>query len=245
MASKKHDRKARASAGPPANATWERLASPRAIFLGMAAAVLLFYFQPLFSANASIQWDAVDVNYSAQNHLSQMWHAGKLPYWTPYVYSGMPLLADMQVGAWYPLNWPFFLAGITPRAIEWQLALHCLLAAMGGYLLGRDVLRSRAAAVFVGIFFAFSGVFVENSSHPGPFEASSLAPWLLWTGRRAAHAARWLPALGVGAEHRAHPGGVQAASRAPGRGWTVRRAAHAARGRPALGGAAGTIVRVG
>src|SRR5260370_21344063 len=107
----------------------------------------------------------------------------------------MPLLADPQVGAWYPLNWPFFLAGITPRAIEWQLALHCLLAAMGGYLLGRDVLRSRAAAVSVGIFFAFSGVFAENSSHPGPFQATSLTPWLLWTSRRAARDPRPLPAL--------------------------------------------------
>jgi hypothetical protein len=128
-----------------------------------------------------------------------MLHAGKLPQWTPYVYSGMPFLADPQVGAWYPLNWPFFLAGITPRVIQCQLALHCLLAAMGGYLLGRDLLRSRAAAVFAGLFFAFSGVFAEHSSHPGVFQASSLAPWLLWTGRRAAHAARWLPALGVAA----------------------------------------------
>jgi hypothetical protein len=110
---------------------------------------------------------------------------------------GMPFLADPQLGAWYPLNWPFFLAGITPRAIEWQLALHCLLAAMGGYLLGRDLLRSRAAAVFAGIFFAFSGVFAAHSSHPGIFQAASLAPWLLWTGRRAASASRWLPALGL------------------------------------------------
>ena len=199
MASKKRERKGPAPSGPAASTTWERLASPRTIFLGLTAAVLLFYFRPLFSSNASIQWDAVDVQYSAQNYLSEMLHAGKLPHWTPYVYSGMPLLADPQVGAWYPLNWPFFLAGITPRGIEWQLALHCLLAAMGGYLLGRDVLRSRAAAVFVGIFFAFSGVFAENSSHPGPFQATSLTPWLLWTGRRAAREARWLPALALAA----------------------------------------------
>ena len=199
MASKKHDRKVPAPSGPPALVIGDRLASPGAIFLGLAAAVLLFYFQPLFSANASIQWDAVDVQYSAQNHLSEMLHSGKLPHWTPFVYSGMPLLADPQVGAWYPLNWPFFLAGITPRAIEWQLALHCLLAAIGGYLLGRDLLRSRAAAAFAGIFFAFSGVFAEHSSHPGIFQASSLAPWLLWTGRRAARETRWLPALAMAA----------------------------------------------
>ena len=43
--------------------------------------------------------------------------AGKIPLWTPYVFSGMPFLADPQVGAWYPLNWPFFMIGITPSAI--------------------------------------------------------------------------------------------------------------------------------
>jgi hypothetical protein len=201
MASKKRGGKwdRPSPSAPPSSGIWDRLANPRTVFLGLAAAVLLFYFKPLFSANASIQWDAVDVQYSAQNHLSEMLRAGRLPQWTPYVYSGMPFLADPQVGAWYPLNWPFFLAGITPRAIEWQLALHCLLAAMGGYLLGRELLRSRAAAVFAGIFFAFSGVFAAHSSHPGIFQASSLAPWLLWTARRAARAARWLPALAMAA----------------------------------------------
>jgi Bacterial membrane protein YfhO len=199
MASKKRERKEPAPSGAPASNTWDWLASPRTIILGLAAAVLLFYFKPLFSGNATIQWDAVDVQYSAQNHLSEMLHSGKLPQWTPYVFSGMPFLADPQVGAWYPLNWPFFLAGITPRAIEWQLALHCLLAAIGGYLLACDLLRSRAAAVFAGMFFAFSGVFAAHSSHPGIFQASSLAPWLLWTARRAARETRWLPALGMAA----------------------------------------------
>ena len=61
MASKKHGRKVPAPSGPAASGIWDRLASPRPIFLGLAAAVLLFCFQTLFSPNASIQWDAVDV----------------------------------------------------------------------------------------------------------------------------------------------------------------------------------------
>lgn len=201
MASKKRERKGPAEPSPSATSySWDYfLARPGTIFAGLALAVFLFYFKPLFSANASIQWDAVDVQYSAQNHLSEMLHAGRLPLWTPYVYSGMPFLADPQVGAWYPLNWPFLLAGITPRAIEWELALHCLMAAIGGYLLARDLLSSGAAPVFAGVFFAFSGVFAEHSSHPGIFQTSSLLPWLLWTGRRSAREARWLPALGIAA----------------------------------------------
>jgi hypothetical protein len=178
---------------------WERLAQPRIIFAGLALAVLVFYWQPLFNSDASIQWDAVDVTYSPQKLLSEMLHAGKLPFWTPYAFSGMPLLADPQLGAWYPPNWPFLLVGVTPRAIEWQLALHALLAALGAYLLARDLIQSRAGAVFAGVFYAFSGLFAETSSHVGPFQASAWLPLLLWTGRRGAHSARWLPAVALAA----------------------------------------------
>ena len=175
----------------------QRLARARAILAGLALAVVIFYWEPLFSSNASIQWDAVDVTYSAQKLLSETVRGGKVPFWTPYVFSGMPLVADPQVGAWYPLNWPFFLAGITPRGIEWQLALHAWIAAVGTYLLARDLMASRAAAVLAAMFFAFSGLFAETSSHVGPFQATALFPALLWTGRRASRSPRWLGALAV------------------------------------------------
>ena len=198
MASRKRVRIAEATPSVAAPSSWwELLTQPRVIFAGFALAVLLFYYQPLFSAAASIQWDAVDVQYSPQKYLSDMLHSGKAPFWSPYVFSGAPFLADPQVGAWYPLNWPFFLLGITPRAIEWQLALHALLAAIGGYLLGRDLLRSRAGAVIAGIFFAFSGLFAETSSHVGPFQATAWLPVLLWAGRRAVRDTRWLPVLAL------------------------------------------------
>ena len=182
---------------PRAQFGWERFARPRVMFAGLCLAVLLFYWEPLFSSNASIQWDAVDVSYSAQKLLSETVRGGKLPFWTPYVFSGMPLVADPQAGVWYPLNWPFFLAGITPRAIEWQLALHAAIAALGTYLVARDLLASRAAAILAAMCFAFSGLFAETSSHVGPFQATALFPALLWTGRRAARSPRWLGALAV------------------------------------------------
>jgi len=147
--------------------------------------VLCFHAAPLFSPSASIQWDAVDVHYSAQRYFSDNLLAGHLPHWTPYVFSGAPFLADPQTGAWYPLNWPFFLAGVTPRAIAWELALHALLAGLGAFLLTRDLLGARAPAVFAGLVYAFSGFFVGHSSHAGMFQAAALLPWLLWLMRRA------------------------------------------------------------
>src|SRR5690349_3444083 len=95
---------------------WWTLEGWRApVVLGLAT--LLFYWIPLTSSQTSIQWDAVDVHYSAQKYFADRVLRGELPFWTPYIFSGFPFLADLQTGAWYPLNWPFFLAGVTPGAI--------------------------------------------------------------------------------------------------------------------------------
>src|SRR5947199_602142 len=153
----------------------------------IAACVVLFYWTPITLPSGGIQWDAADEFYPAQKYFSDMLSSGKLPFWSPYLFSGMPFLADPQVGAWYPLNWPFFLLGVTPRAIEWEIALHAFVALAGAYLLARDLLHSRVAAVFAGIFFAFSGFFTGHSSHTSTFQAAALLPLLLWTGWRAAH----------------------------------------------------------
>ncbi|MGP8245443.1 MAG: YfhO family protein [Bryobacteraceae bacterium] len=178
------------------NIDWlRRLASGRAVWLMFIAAVLLFYAGPLFEERATIQWDAADYHYSAQKYFAGEIHSGRLPHWTPYPYSGMPFLADIQVGAWYPLNWPFFLMGVTPRAIEWELALHCLVAFAGAWLLGLELTGDSVAALFAGGLYAFSGFFVGHSSHVGMFQCASLFPWLLWSGIAALRRWRWLPAV--------------------------------------------------
>src|SRR5262245_31184257 len=107
----------------------------------LVAAVLVFQWEPLFGSKSSIQWDAVDVHYSSQKYFSDHIRAGELPHWTPYIFSGFPFLADPQVGAFYPLNWPFFVLGITPGAIQAELALHMLIAAVGAYLFAWGKLR--------------------------------------------------------------------------------------------------------
>ena len=88
--------------------------SPKSIgldrgLIAVAAIVSLYNLPQLLSG--SVQYDALDVHYSAQRYLSDELHAGRVPFWTPYIFSGFPFLADLQVGAWYPLNWPFFAGG--------------------------------------------------------------------------------------------------------------------------------------
>jgi hypothetical protein len=178
---RKHRQPVAARAASAAQSRPRHVAPLLAIVLG----VLIFYWTPLTSGNATIQWDAVDVHYSMQKYFAASVLSGKLPYWTPYIYSGFPFLADPQTGAWYPLNWPFFLIGVSPKALEWELALHCLLAAFGMYWFTLEFVRRREVAATAALLYAFSGFFAGHSSHVGMFQTAAWLPFLLLTVRRA------------------------------------------------------------
>jgi hypothetical protein len=147
----------------------------------LALATVLFYSIPLFSRHATIHWDLAEVSYPAQRFFADSLRTGKLPHWTPYLYSGIPFLAEPQTGAWYPLHWPFFSIGITPRALVWELALHAFLAMAGAYLLAQKLFGARGPALLGAVFYAWGGFFAAHSSTLGQFEAAALLPWLLWS----------------------------------------------------------------
>ena len=139
--------------------------------------VLVFYAPQL--ASGTTQFDGVDVHYSAQRYLSDAIRSGQLPFWTPYLFSGFPFLADVQVGAWYPLNWPFLLVGIGPRSIGAELLLHSLIACGGAYALARRWIGPPLAAVAAGLFYGLSGYFAAHSQHLGMVQTAAWLPWLI------------------------------------------------------------------
>jgi hypothetical protein len=181
-----------------ARAPWLTETHIAAIFLLIS--VLMFHSYALLSPNASIQWDAVDVHYSSQRYLADEVRSGRLPHWTPYLFSGFPFLADVQVGAWYPLNWPFLALGILPKFIQAELFMHSLLACYGAFLLALLWFPAPASAV-VALTFGLSGFFTGHSSHVGMYQTAAWLPWLLLGVKRSADGdgrAPFLTALGAG-----------------------------------------------
>ncbi|HEX5431170.1 MAG TPA: hypothetical protein VFW83_04340, partial [Bryobacteraceae bacterium] len=126
----------------------QKLLSPKLIWPALAVATILFYWAPLFSSQASIHWDLADITYPAQKYFAESAvKGGQLPHWSPFLDSGIPFLSDPRVGAWYPLHWPFFWIGITPRAMEAELALHAFLAFAGAFLLARRLFGAHGPAI--------------------------------------------------------------------------------------------------
>lgn len=145
----------------------------------LLAVTLVCYWTPMTSGGASIFGDAADQDQVLQNYLSHEIHAGRFPFWSPFPWSGYPFLADPQVGAWYPLNWPFFLIGVSPHLLVVEHWLHALLACLGAYFLAWRLVRHRPAAVLAGLCYGLSGFFTGHSSHTPMVEAAAWMPWLL------------------------------------------------------------------
>jgi membrane protein YfhO len=145
--------------------------------LALALLVLTYNLPQLLSG--SLQYDGLEVHYAAQKYLSDELHAGRLPVWTPYIFSGFPFLADLQVAAWYPLNWPFLAGGIVPRSIGAELALDGLIATLGTYLLAAQLLQNKAAAATAAVLYGCSGWFAAHAQHVGMVATAAWLPWLL------------------------------------------------------------------
>ncbi|MBV9583012.1 MAG: YfhO family protein [Chloroflexi bacterium] len=180
--------------------------------LALAAIVCVYNLPRLLTG--TVQLDGLDVHYSAQRYLSDELHAGRLPFWTPYIFSGFPFLADLQVGAWYPLNWPFFLIGITPRSIAGELLVSGVVACSGTYVLTRRLVpASETAAVGAAMFYGLSGWFAAHSEHVGMVASAAWLPWLLVCVLRFADAPRprRLVELGLVGAAIALPGSFQIA----------------------------------
>ena len=68
-----------------------------------------------------------------------------LPFWNPYVMCGVPLVAEIQSGLFYPPNILFRILPL-PFAINFSLFIHLYLIALGTYLFGRQLRLSPAGA---------------------------------------------------------------------------------------------------
>jgi hypothetical protein len=103
--------------------------------------------------------------------------AGELPLWNPYACSGIPLLATLQVGVFYPANW-LALALPAERALAASMLLQCGLAGLFTAAWLRASGRSAPAAATGAVLFVFACV-LGQASWPPVVSTLLWLPWLL------------------------------------------------------------------
>jgi hypothetical protein len=125
--------------------------------------------------------------------------AGLAPLWNPYLFLGVPFLANPQAAVLYPLHWPFSWLR-AEQALVWSALLHAWLAAGFTYTLARRSLcASRLAAWLAGLIFGLGGFTLARIENINQLNALAWLPALLWLYDETARAAGWRSRIRWGA----------------------------------------------
>jgi hypothetical protein len=117
---------------------------------------LVFFAPTLLQGKFLVAGDAFYQSYPLRTVAWGMIRRGELPLWTPYVFSGYPLLSMAQVAIGYPLTWGYlFLPG--HWAEEIVVLAPFLLAPAFTYFYAREIGRSRAASLIAALAFTYGG----------------------------------------------------------------------------------------
>lgn len=148
--------------------------------LALLALVVLAFFWPLLLAGYWIPrggGDLVSFLWPMYRFAARSLRSGTVPLWNPYLYSGAPFVADNQSGVFYPVNLvAFTLFGEPSYAVmEGLVVFHIWLAAASMFALIRTLKLGRLAALFGGLAFALSDLFV---THIGNLNLNATAAWL-------------------------------------------------------------------
>src|SRR5690606_23220112 len=139
-----------------------RLAIPSLLL----ALLLLFFHKMAFSNLILARGDIFLYFYPYWQAAADALHHGRVPLWNPHLFMGSPLLANSQMGFFYPLNWPLWYLFDVPYALSASILLHLLLAAWGCYAAARLMWRlGRPAAGVTAVLFALGGYVTAQVEH--------------------------------------------------------------------------------
>jgi hypothetical protein len=149
---------------------------PYAVLIGLPAAA--FILPDVFGGHLLMTGDNLQQNYPLHVLVGSMYRRGELPFWNPYLFSGTPLLAGFNAGAFYPLVGLFT---ILPDRIAWiatEVILFSLVA-VGMYLFLRALKLSTVPSVLAAAAFSFSGVVLSQINHVDMTEGFASLPFML------------------------------------------------------------------
>jgi len=137
------------------------------------------FFPLLFKNKALFLRDYHFITYPFRYFLSQAYHEGVMPYWTPHAYGGMPFFSAFHPGVFYPPSVVFFLPD-TIMAINLFYFIHFLVLGFFLYLLGKHWGLSFVARLCSSATGMLSGFIVAAILTSNFFLGAVWLPMVFW-----------------------------------------------------------------
>ena len=142
--------------------------------------------------------DLTEINLPFKYVLKQSLSEGEMPWWIDGIASGYPLIAEGQIGFFYPINLIFF--GSLPfiAAFNWGMLFHIFWAALGFYLYMRLFKISRAGSLFTALALSLGSIFTFRFRHISLISALAWLPWGLLLAEKYRQKGNFWYAVGAG-----------------------------------------------
>jgi hypothetical protein len=149
-----------------------------------------FVLPDLISGRLIITGDNLQQNYPLHVLVGDMLRHGQLPFWNQYIFSGTPLMADFNAGAFYPLVGLFV---ALPDRAAWIATEVILFSGIGisMYVFLRALKLSTMACVVAAATFAFAGPVLSQVNHVDMTEGFLAIPWMLLSVHHIVRDGRW------------------------------------------------------
>jgi hypothetical protein len=154
------------------------------IFLGILFLFWIVFFRELLTGSAYLFDDFIEQYYPGKFMASVMLSKGIFPFWNPYIFSGMPFFADLQIAVMYPFN--FILAlfvkndKLSALAIQNSIIFHYLIASVFSYFLARKLNIQGIFALLFAVLFTYSSYMIVHMIHMPLVEAVVWFPAVLF-----------------------------------------------------------------
>ncbi len=173
---------------PPLDTEW---LSGRGFLLLLGAGVCAAFPKVLLGLDTFFYRDYGFLCYPQAFYERESLLRGELPLWNPYIYCGIPFMA--QWGAWYP---SYFLSALFPMpwSVNFFQIVHMLLGGCGMYWLIRRWGLGGFAAAFAGFAYVFNGVTLSCLMWISYTAFLAWSPWVLGCTMSAwRQGGRWIP----------------------------------------------------
>ncbi len=175
------------------------------VYLSLLAAVVLFFHQPLFSAEYTFPWDFRGVQLPLITFLRDELRENRFALWNPYNYGGYPIFANIQACFFHPLVLAsaFISSRLSwyslPMLLEWIVVLQVWIGGVAAYHLFRNLGLGSAPAWTGAVMFETGSYFASRAEHIDSMMAAVWMPlaWLAVWKLKEKLRVDWLAVLAV------------------------------------------------
>jgi hypothetical protein len=154
------------------------------------AAPFIFFFPISLGQKVFFEGDFTLFSYPIRIVLARALAQGRLPLWEPTIAAGFPLLAEGQVGAFYPLNQILYRVLPVHIALGYEILFHLGWLMVGMFLFARSLRLGIPSAVLGAVAFMGSAAVMESLLFPTVLATMAYLPWLLWLASQVFKATR-------------------------------------------------------